>query len=337
METIEIKVCVDKQAAARAGALKYGEAAFTPTAEQWSAITPEERVWLAAGCFGTSIPDYGDPYGDERTLNLKAAGVVTWDSVVSAMRARMAEQTAARAKQVADREAAVQEWLALPDDEVIDNYRRYWQVSVPSRLNDHPAVKARCATLQPEANRRNDADKERREAAKAEEDTEKAAKEAAKEAKRAAAEASFKAHALTTGGVLARAASEDYDVTRAVTDAVVGDMTRALDEAGLSYVILRMGTKAWDRASWEDRPSPSARAFEVQDTCTGIVAKLAHPEGMDVDVSRVERVKSSRDEDAYTAIRITLWGPCMTQHDVIVAAEGDVDGDGGEQDDDTEE
>lgn len=325
METIKIPVYVSKEAAAREGKREFGETQYGPSEGEWASITADERAYLAGG-------SYQDPWPTSYCTSNKLSiptGSATWEGVVAGMRASMARKAQIKAKEeetkaqdAATNERRVQEALALPATEWISSdpfgkpcYRTFFGVDTDPRI-----VARREAEIAPllaeRAARLKEAEAARE---KAEEDM-KAKLAADKEA----AVESFKAYATSRGGALARAVAEGYDVTRGVVDDVLKQIVEALGPLGQSAIVLRQGSRAYDKTNWNDRKSPDEHAFAVLDKVAAAVEQVKSPDAMEVSVLKIQRVDyddGAGNEEAFTAALVELDALIMPHIVVIVRAD----------------
>ncbi len=93
-------------------------------------------------------------------------------------------------------------------------------------------------------------------------------------------------------------------------------------------VIIRSGTKLYDRYSWDNRKSPSAKAFECLDSIKAAVEQLEHPTSVKVTVDRIQLVELEPAEDSdddklsFTAVCVKVAHPAAALRYLVVRAEG---------------
>ena len=326
MERISIKVSVDKERAAAAGFLDYGESEYRPTQDEWGSLSAEQRVWLASGKFG---PDSRFTTG---VLKLTTS-LSCWVGIVEAADRDMTAQAADRAKLDAEKEVErvkqnrrVEEYCAKSDDDLLaKSYGdddggwvikpTIWDYGYDLR-NDERVI-ARQRALVPELERRRIEYREAAALAKAEADRREAEAAAAKEAAKERALAGFRRLAMDMGGAAARSADDGYEFVGHVVDGVLAKLAEG------SRAVLVDGTHEYKTAAWEERKNPSATAFEVLDLVAAGVKGATTPVGMEVTVTKIMRFWPDNDEDTdcITAVLMFLEAPVMQTRVVVFRAE----------------
>jgi hypothetical protein len=310
-EQIKIAYTVPQAVALAAGSSRYGAGEFAVSDEQIAELSQGEALHIA----------------ERRTFTL--AGLPSWETVRAAVResyaalvAKREESARAEAKAVAVAEREIARVLALPDEAFAIGP---WDACLPhceerSLVSAHPEVRARVAALRERGEER--ARERTRLAREAD-----AAREAAKEAKEAAFVEACKRFALGVPD-LARAASENYNVTGAVLAHVAGQVARAKEalDPRPAGVVLRDGTKAWEEYTWEEQATPNARAFEVYDAVKAHLETLAKPDGLVVRLDRIMRITKTYEYNdslvhKYTGVVVWLAGPGQKDRVVVLDTE----------------
>ena len=326
MDKISFSVVIPQSVALAAGKTEYGETRYSPTEEELSSISPEERAWL-----DVNVRSAQNTYPAPLRLDQPQA---TWDAIMTGVRTRMAAEAAEQARRAAEHDAAVAALLALPDDEWVGNWslsdraqRNF--VSRVREMDGDSRIAARMAALRPllaavravddeAARARADADAaERRVKANAEADA---------KAERDAAHAALRAWATTIPD-LARAATDGYEIRGAVMDRIADAFVDAAGPPYSTTTTLREGANEYDRTSWEDRSAPSRQAFVRLDAVTAAAAAVAKPECVEIEVRRVQRVTvqradrddcDDRDHERYTGIVAIVHTPLGIAKDRVV-------------------
>jgi hypothetical protein len=248
-----------------------------------------------------------------------------WPAVVSYLQGELDKERRAQDLATQNRERAITEWLAKPDEEVI-----YWgwhrdapRVTNPSEGDSDPRVRARVAALQPLLAAKL-AEWEKYLEDEKEIEALKVAQEAAQEARREEARAQVRAWAMAQPDCpYVRAAKEDYDVHEAVIGWIATRLVASVGP-GFECVLLKEGTSEWHHWGWEERGAPATTAFTALDEVKKAVAALARPDCVKVEVLRVQRVThdgEGEDYEKFTAIAVTITCPGAKDRALIVPVE----------------
>ncbi len=348
MQRIEIKYYVSRTTALTEGRCEYGEGTYQPSDTELTMLSAEERVFLNTQELSRSL------------FTLATGQPPTWPVIVEAIRA--ARQTALdkQAAELAERERQIVVCLAEPDEKWFiesTDWRRppvvkSVSISIPeyhvrgySWGSQDPRIVARLAALQPELDRRRAVCDELNAKAKADHEAAEqrriAAIEAAEQAKQNAID-DLTQWCIEHGPEhLKRGAKDEYDVTGGTVQWLCEQLRDKFYELtheakGLSksagpvpfgdVVIIRSGTKVWDRHSWEERKSPGTKAFEVFDAVAAAVETIEPPTSVKVDVERIMHVAVEPPEDecddtckrTFTAIIVNVTHPAAAQRALVV-------------------
>lgn len=91
---------------------------------------------------------------------------------------------------------------------------------------------------------------------------------------------------------LARAAAEGYQVHEAALEHYIGDIAR-LDE---DVEVLRSDSERYLKSKLEERRAPDERAFETLDRIRAHLSAIRHPDGVEVVVDRIQKIKLAFQE-----------------------------------------
>lgn len=312
MEQLTIKIEVPRKVALIAAVPDFGSTTYQPTSDQLSELDQAERAWLDGKLNNTFRLD---------------APTVGWAAVLEAIRHY-------RQKELDDREKAIVEALAKPDEKWLGESYGRPALTIPgawgTTIDQDDRIKARVEALRPELERRQvdhdrqvaerdaqrEADRERR--AKADEER-KAAEEKAIEEIKAWAEQQEE-------DALSRAAREDYAVTNAVlqyiAESLAGDLGGEVD---------RQGSVRWKHWDFEERSAPTESAFSSWDEAKEAVEALDKPACVEVTLERIARVTETVGEEYdehvehYTAVLVMVSAPVegANQRAVIVKVDED--------------
>lgn len=324
MTTIQVKICVKREAAIRRGSAVFGRQTVSLSETDLQSLSEVERAELAlvppegAGslnlCAATGVG------GQNRYIEVEVGGLegvrAALAQIAPVRAAREAEEAQLEAEREARRRAAIDWALAAPVEALLCEDRRrtgYVQVwpRVPWELTGHaargeeipwgaPELAARKAALAAEVEQRNAAQEREQVVQKARRAAENAEREAREKAAREAFEAQFRAFAEAgrAGEAARRAVREGYDIRAAVLDAVQAQLP---EPAAVS--------SPQDDYSWEERPSPSAEAFALLDRITAAVKAAERKPGCaTLGVSRVMRIEEPNG-DKRTGVVVTLASP----------------------------
>lgn len=303
------------EAERRAGALAEVAAAEAAVIEESGATLPWVRFSVAIrGRIFERVST--DRLAAWIALGVDEARAHAAQAHIEALHAEAAQRNAAETARVAS------EWCSRPvAKRVYRDARRGWLVSRPPCGSDRHAESsadreygAACpeyalamAEAEAECKRFDAVDRAEAEAA---------------EARKAALRETWRRWALTRPE-LAPAAEEGYDVIGAVADDLasqVETLCRALAVAPREVVIFR-GAEVLDA---DDRKAPRPAAVAAQKALVVACATLTPPEGMEIEVDRVQRVTIESDEGDKrhrTALVVQLTSPITTPRAVVAFLE----------------
>ena len=194
-------------------------------------------------------------------------------------------------------------------------------------MNQDPRIVARIESLQPELLRRRAECDELNLQAMADRkaaDAKKAEAAAKAETDKQAAVDNLVAWLVDGNGPehLQRAAKDEYDVVGGTLQWLAESLRDEL--APMHVTIIRSGTKTYDAYCWDDRKSPSAKAFEVLDAVRAAVEQLAHPTSVKVTVDRIQYAEfepEDNDKQEFTAVIVAVQHPAAALRFVVVNCE----------------
>jgi len=327
-KAIALKVSISQALAIAAGVPRYGDSEYTLTESDLASLAPDVRALLAEsldkGCVRVSSSTFSEPLA-------LAAPSVSWDTVEPVLLERLAVVRKIRETAAADKEAAIQALLAIPEREWIyvikttdwehgaQIAREDWRIldgaygcynrDAYKHQND-PRIAAVFERLAPELKQRRlqaDADHKER-VALARRSYEEAQERAVAESqlavkKREAAVNQLRAFALGIDR-LARPAKDGYDVTTAALDEIATEIRGQFADA----FVLVAGSHEYENASWKERSAPRAPAFLALDRVTKHVDDVRCPRGwsrpgipacVEIDISRIVRFTPASTRDEY--------------------------------------
>ena len=310
MDKITIRYSISRTVALVEGRNEYGTAEYSPNDTELAFLSVDERKYLDT--LDLSRTTFALPTGQPPTWPTIA------ESIKSARQAALDKQTS----ELAEREGQIAAALAEPDDKWFSEStdwryaisRKSVNVTIPHFCNHYgwmqqdPRIVARIESLQPELERRREIAAEQNEQAKARQEAAEAAKIA--KAEQAAAEKQAAIDELDAWCVangpshLQRAATEGYDVAGGCLQWLVECLRDELNGGE----IVRDNTALWNRYDWNERKSPGAAAFEYYDHAKAVVAELAHPTSVTVEVERIMLVEVEPADDDYDASKREFTG-----------------------------
>ena len=325
MEKLTIAVYVSREAAVLAGLTSFGASTYAPTAAEVASLTTDERREMLT-------------YADGQSLHLTAPAV-TWEAIVSAVRAALAKRAAEEAAKEARREREIQTALAEPVDAWIttthegcyctDDRGEYalsgkphsrpvgarvpWQVR---DSDDDPRIVARLAHVRDVVLPRLVAEYA---VQKAEADRVVAAQRAAAQAEREAYRAAVLALAARWSDV-APAAREGYDVTGAVLDHVADDLADAVTDAEHAIDTAAYRDPAERRAPSPENLALRARVAEAVDRANRDLP-AAVGQWTTSRVVRIDTCPHDGERHQVTAVLATLETPAGDIREVTYSLE----------------
>jgi hypothetical protein len=304
MQRISVNYSVSKTVALNEGRSEYGTATYQPTDTELQFLCVTDRQYL-------------DNH-ERETFHLPTSAPPAWPVIADAIRlARLAAEELEQ-QRAGEQAAKIEAALGKPDDDWIQS-GCYNEPSIcvpgfggwmytPAAVRDDPRVAARLEALRPEVERRCAERKQQREDDQAKREAAQASAGLAK----AAALESLRQWALASDdAALSRAARDGYDVANAIVGLVATDL--ASEVCGQ---VSTEGTEYWSRWNFEKRAAPSAEAFEAYDHIRQAIAELAKPDGINVELHKIARVKVDAPDDdpdgereCYTAIVVMVTAP----------------------------
>jgi hypothetical protein len=205
----------------------------------------------------------------------------------------------------------VNELLAMPDDELVCAAYDGQTIIYRLRNCDDPRLEDLKRRLQVTVDQHNLVITEARKKYEADCEQERVAKEKADDEAQDAATASFLQWAHKMGGSISRSADEGYEIYNAVIHKIVNEF-REYDE---DLIVLHKGSKAWDKADWEER-TPNDDAWTAFDAVTEFVKHVDKPDAVTIDVERISRFKADDELPPMTVIPVRI-SSALT-HDVVL-------------------
>lgn len=288
MERLSIDVTVPREVAMREGKVQFGRTRYEPTEEDMSTLTLDEKAWLDRNM--------------SRECFALGNALVTWGSVVSAIRAAKAKSDEGEASKRAtelewsklraqnDRESAerlelkIVDWLARSDDDLIMPAPSFAVRELyDDKVGYDPRVKARLDHLRAITSKRRD---ERAE-------------------KTAAFEVVCRAYVIDRVPEFRRAAQAAKDVSRPALKHAHGAIMMLLEENGLS--VIASGSVYGEP---EEHPLPHSHAYDIRDRVADIAPRvLEHPLVQEVALSivRIDTcVESKCRSGLRSAVRVAV-------------------------------
>ena len=268
MRNVSVLFKVALAVAAKFGVTEYGEGGWEVTLDQWNSLDEAERAWFAAHA--------------SDTFELEEAPA-TWDRILVAARKVRAteEEAAATAKRETD--DAVEAWLALSDDAIMErdetsSVEEGIHLIIPRTagrkghdLSADPRVRERVARLKPLLAKARAEWRARDQARKDDEARRTREKNAADAAAKTEALAAFRAYCEERGGNLKRVADEGYDIRKAVVDDVCGQ-----------FLVLGGKVVSPPGGGWQPWAVPASWDFELLDKVRATLAAACWPRSMQV-------------------------------------------------------
>lgn len=322
MTTIQVQICVQREAAIRAGSAVFGRQTVSLSEADLQALTPAERAELAEAptdhVTGAAVlANASGAAGRNHYIEVEVGGLEGVRAALAKVAPIRAAREAERAQLEAEREAkrrAVIDWvLSAPVDALLcsDDQRGAgllrvwprvpWELPLAARGEEipwgAPELTARKAALEAEVERRNAA-QERVNAAEAERLAVQRAERVLREkAEREGYETEFRefAEAGHAGEAAQRAVREGYDIRTAVLDAVQAQLPTPSAVA-----------HKHDEYGWEERTSPKADAFALLDRITAAVKAVERkPACVAIEVSRVMRIEEPPEDRLEASRKVT--------------------------------
>jgi hypothetical protein len=264
-----IRVRAPIRRALRSGFARFGAEERSLSDEDVRAVPEELRDDLAR--FVESYDSWDGQYGEPLAVELDVPDD-SIESIVAALRRERSEALAAA------HAAKLKEWLDKPDAAWIDEYGPWnpdnddffaegtvYVVREVYELRDDPAIAARIEQVTRLAR--------------------------GEHQKLEAARAGLKEYALRLPQYQ-RAAEEGYDVVDVAVDALAAAIASRDEDA----FVFRTDREEFKRSQLQERKAPDAYAFQVLDTVQEHIRSLVLPEGVDVTVGRVQRLKLATRE-----------------------------------------